>query len=517
MPFPRGQRPRPQRGFGPGGKSAAGGRRRAAFGTGLLRSRDRDVTLAVYLSSMRTVNRRDFLKAASTGAVLFGAPEVGRGVDSAKAGRGAARNVVVVVSDGMSLGTLSLAEQFRRRRDGRGTAWMGLYRDGRVRRALMDTASASSLVTDSAAASSAWGGGRRVRNGAINVGPGGERPVPVMRAAREAGLGTGLVTTATVTHATPAGFAVNAPARNDEADIAAAYAETGIDVILGGGARFFEAATRPDGRDLTAEFGRRGYAVVRRRDALTAAAPGKVLGLFAASHLPYTLDHASSAALTAAVPTLAEMARVALARLEAGGRGFLLQVEGARVDHAAHANDFGGLVHDQLALDDALAEVLAFAARRDDTLVVVTTDHGNANPGLNGGGNPDQAFERTFAFRQTNDWVVAGLGADSAADAVRARVAEATGVGLGDEEIALLQSAIRGQYRDAYRVRQTPVVILGQLLANHIGVGWTGIQHTSDLVELVALGPGSERVGGLMLNTDLHRVMTETLGLGGAA
>jgi alkaline phosphatase len=476
---------------------------------------------------MSLTSRRAFLKSAVSGAAVAALPAaLPASTGSAPSARrkggeiGGARNLIFLVSDGMSLGTLSMAQQFRRRREGRGTEWIGLYGREGVHRALVDTASASSIVTDSAAASSAWGGGMRVANGAINVGPRGELPQPLLDAARASGRATGLVSTATITHATPAGFAVNVPGRNDEDTIAERYLRSDVDLFLGGGSRFLDPARRADGKDLFAAFAEAGYAIARDRAALAAApTAGRLLGVFSSGHMPFSLDRAASAELSAAVPTLAEMAEVALARLSAkgGDRGFVLQIEGARVDHAAHANDFGGLVHDQLAFDDALAVALRFAAGRDDTLVIVTTDHGNSNPGLNGTGgayrDTDAAFERSFTLRQTNDWIIDGLSAQSDAAAVQDRIVLGTGLNVSKAEAALVHRALRKDYADAYRARSTPVVVLGQVLANHLAVGWTGVSHTSDMAELVAMGPGSEVFSGLLLNVQVHGLVRQALEL----
>src|SRR5690606_31100921 len=83
---------------------------------------------------------------------------------------GTAKNIIFLVSDGMSMGTLTMADLLRQTKEGRGSHWMDLYRENKVSRGLMDTASKSSLITDSAAASSAWGGGHRVANGSLNIG-----------------------------------------------------------------------------------------------------------------------------------------------------------------------------------------------------------------------------------------------------------------------------------------------------------------------------------------------------------
>jgi alkaline phosphatase len=131
-----------------------------------------------------------------------------------------AKNIILLVSDGMSTGTLNMSDLYLSRKTGTGSNWLQLYKDNRVSRALMDTASASSIVTDSAAASSSWGGGFRVKNGALNVGPDGQEHLPIWQKFKKVGKMAGCVTTVPITHATPAGFCVNSKSRNSQEDIA---------------------------------------------------------------------------------------------------------------------------------------------------------------------------------------------------------------------------------------------------------------------------------------------------------
>lgn len=478
---------------------------------------------------MNRLPRRDFLRAGlAGGALLLSGESHARSAPPQRRGEGnrPARNIIFMVSDGMSLGTLTMADLYQRTHHGRSTRWIDLYRRSDVRRALIDTSSASSPVTDSAAASSAWGCGHKVLNGSVNVDPTGRPRTPIMHLARAAGLGTGLVTTATVTHATPAGFAAQAVTRTDEDGIARQYLDLGVDVLLGGGTKFFDGTQRADGVDLFAAYATAGYRVARDRAALLnrTTRADRLLGVFAEGYLPFSLDHRAEPALVASVPTLAEMTRAGLAHLAAHPGGFLLQVEGGRIDSAAHANDIGGLIHDQLAFDDAIGEVLEFVSERDDTLVVVTTDHGNANPALNGsGGNFDSrggsygdtkaCFDRVAQFRRTNSWVMSGLDADSPEAHVRERVLEATQIELAPDELDMLRRALRHEHSEGYRVRNAPLITLAQILANYTSVGWTGTQHTADFAEFAAFGPGTESIGGMMQNTDLFSMMTRALAL----
>ncbi|MFP4173728.1 MAG: alkaline phosphatase [Candidatus Hydrogenedentota bacterium] len=466
--------------------------------------------------------RRDFLKASAAAAVLFGG---GRQAAQAETtllpnpSKGEARNVILLVSDGMSIGALTTADHMLRRHHDRASHWMKLYEEDHVKRGLMDMASANSMVTGSAAASCSWGSGQRINNGAVNTTPDGEELTPILQYCKDAGKGTGLVTTARLTHATPAGFGVSVPDRGMEDEIAEQYLERAYDVYLGGGVRHFEADQRGDGQDLFQAYRDAGYAVVSTRDGLLDldASDERVLGAFYDSHLPYDLDRQNTSDLRREVPTLAEMTGSALDRLNRNGNGFLLQIEGARIDHAAHGNDAGGLIYDQIALDDAVGVALEFQKENPDTLVIVTTDHANASPSLNAAGagynDSNSSLDRIAEFTHTNNWIFSGLNSDSDVSAIKDRIEEATNIEVRDSEAEVLQSALRGEHTAVYSAMSSPVAVLGQIMANHIGVSWASTGHTSDYVELCATGPGSEAVGPFTRNTDLFNLMLDSMGV----
>jgi alkaline phosphatase len=194
--------------------------------------------------SENQTSRRDFLRASVLTSALFGAERALTGAEGRKvaANGGEARNVILMVSDGMNHGALSLARQYQGLVVQEESNWMRLYRERPVVRCLAETFSANSCVTDSAAAASAWGGGRRVNNGVLNMLPEGGEVVPLHAKLQKAGKKTGLVTTATITHATPAGFAANVDSRADEGVIAQQYLDRRVDVLLGGGQKFFSEA-----------------------------------------------------------------------------------------------------------------------------------------------------------------------------------------------------------------------------------------------------------------------------------
>ena len=197
----------------------------------------------------------------------------------------------------MSVGTLTCADIFSQLTRQRPLAWTQLLRNPIADRA-HEYPLAHSMVTDSSAASSAWGSGSRVVNGAVNVLPDGKLLTPLYALFTDAGWKTGLVTTAEITHATPAGFAVAVRSRGNSDAIATQYLERKIDVLLGGGNPFFDPKRRKDKRDLRADFAKAGYAVVLDKAALAQAPTDtRLLGTFADGHLPYTIDHRADAKL----------------------------------------------------------------------------------------------------------------------------------------------------------------------------------------------------------------------------
>jgi alkaline phosphatase len=295
----------------------------------------------------------------------------------------------------MSSGTLNMADLLMQRKLGKHSHWIQLYKENKIYRGLMDTASASSLVTDSAAASSSWGGGVRVNNGSLNMGPNGEKYKPILQKFKEAGKAVGCVTTVPITHATPAGFCVNNNSRNSQPEIALQYIPLRFDVMMGAGTEYFDKNLREDKKDVFGEYIANGYTVVKnRKDMLNVAGGKPILGVFSEKSLPYAVDRTTDKLLAETTPSLAEMTQTAIDKLSANNNGFVLQVEGGKVDWAAHGNDTGGLLYDQLAFDEAIAVAISFAEKRTDTLVIITTDHGNANPALLYGSDANKNFDK---------------------------------------------------------------------------------------------------------------------------
>lgn len=475
------------------------------------------------------MKRRDFFRNTAIGTLgtalagplsAIGQPAKQRGngnLDAYGDSTGYARNIIFMVSDGMSNGTLTMASLLRQRKEGRQSHWLQLYESGKAARALMSTASASSLITDSAAGSSAWGGGVRVPNGSLNVGADGTHYTPILQKFRKAGKATGCVTTVPITHATPAGFCINNSHRGDMAEIAQQYLPLRFDVMLGGGREHFLPGTRKDKQDLLQQYKTNGYTVAENRDSLLQlptfpAAP--VIGAFCENGLPYALDREQDATLRQQLPTLAEMTAQAIRRLALHPKGFMLQVEGGKVDWAAHANDAAALLYDQLAFDDAIKVALDFAEADKNTLVIITTDHGNANPGLYYSDKANDRFDTLQHVRHTNDWILNGIQHDTSPAALIARIEYAQGIVITPAQASsLLAHYTRLDGDGLYNPRKLPFKELAAIQSAHTAIGWGGMDHTADYVELAMTGPGSAQLPSFIKNADLHRFMLQTANL----
>lgn len=436
---------------------------------------------------------------------------------ASKPQKGQAKNIIFLVSDGMSTGTLNMADLLSRRKLGAQSNWLKLYSENLVHRALMDTASASSLVTDSAAASSSWGGGKRVPNGSLNTNADGSENKPIWQKFKAAGKAAGCVTTVPITHATPAGFCVSHKSRNDQAGIALKYLDLNMDVLMGGGLEYFMPDTRKDGIDLFKKYEQAGYSVLRNRQDLlqvNTAQSGPLLGVFHKDGLPYSLDRAHNTVLEKQVPTLLEMTQTAIKQLSKNKAGFVLQVEAGKVDWAAHANDVGAMLYEQLAFDEVVKEAIAFAAEDKETLVIVTTDHGNANPGLTYGGKADEQFDRIQTFKGSNQWILDGVDRHFSAASLIDKIESAQGYAIKKAEA----ESIMKHYQDLdgdglYNPRNLPYRELAMVQEKYTSVGWASMNHTADYVELAMYGPGSELLKPFVQNIELHQLMLQATGV----
>jgi len=325
-----------------------------------------------------------------------------------------AKNVILFIGDGMGVSTVTAARILEGQLRGSDGEFNRLSFEHFPYLALSVTASANQQTSDSAPTATAMVAGIKTNDGAISVDQTIARNEPsadvtaqksvktILERAEERGMATGVVSTARITHATPAvNYAhignrdweanSNLPAGATVKDIARQLVEfpvgDGLDVALGGGRTYFLPNTafdpeytatkgrRTDARDLTQEWvsAKPGRSYVWNKagfDAVNPRTTRQLLGLFEPSHMKYEADRAND---TAGEPSLADMTKKAIEILKKNRNGFYLMVEGGRIDHAHHAGNAYRALTDTIAMAEAVKVARELAG--DDTLIVVTADH----------------------------------------------------------------------------------------------------------------------------------------------
>ncbi len=234
---------------------------------------------------------------------------------------------------------------------------------------LIKTHSAKNLITDSAAGATAFACGCKTYNGAIGMTV-KKAPCPTILEQAEAyGLATGLVATSTITHATPASFIAHVEQRKYMEAIAAFFLQTELDLLIGGGMNHF--TKRADQRNLYQEFQTKGYQVsdfsIQPLQQCTLNAQRPFVWFSAEAH-PVSVEDGR-----VYLPPAARIAPEFLS--QRSEKGFFLMIEGSQIDWACHDNKGELAIKEMLDFDAAIGEVLRFAEKDGNTLVIVTADH----------------------------------------------------------------------------------------------------------------------------------------------
>lgn len=461
-----------------------------------------------------------------------------------------AKNVVLFVGDGMGIATVTATRILDGQRKG-GTGEDNVLSYERFPfSALSKTYTTDLQVAESAGTMSAIMTGLKTYGGAISVAPGAtpgtcnaaSTIVPTLLEQAEAqGLATGVISTARITHATPAATYSHSvdrdwevdsvmPAAAKEAgcrDIARQLVEfaagDGIEVVLGGGRGAFLPATaddpedagtkgsRADGRDLTVEWRTKNPTgqFVWRSTEFDAVKPGRgvrLFGLFERSHMEFEADRATDAG---GEPSLAAMTEKAIRILATDPDGYFLMVEGGRIDHGHHAGNAYRALTDGIALADAVA-VADRLTNAHDTLVIVTADHSHTltingypsrgSPILGKAQNPIGTLMLDAAGRPYSTLSYAnGPGA----------------LGASDRQVAGVKHFphFATQYTtDAVaRVDLTDVDTGAADYLQESAVPMSSETHGGEDVPVFARGPGAHLVSGVMEQNEIYHVMRRAL------
>ena len=285
-------------------------------------------------------------------------------------------NVILMIGDGMGVSHIYAAM----------TANKGnLFINNFKHIGFLKTYSDEDYVTDSAAGGTALASGVKTYNAAIGMDINKKPVKTILQKFAEKNLGTGLVSTSAITHATPASFIAHQPHRNMYEEIAADFLKTNIDVFIGGGYDHF--TNRKDGGNLTIELKKKGFHVLQDINQIKNFKSGKLAGFTAA-------EHNERVAIRKDMLQIAT--QTSLNILSQNKKGFFLMVEGSQIDWGGHANDITYIVEETLDFDKAIGVVLEFASKNNNTLVIVTSDHETGGLALNKGDNSKGTMKAGF-------------------------------------------------------------------------------------------------------------------------
>lgn len=271
------------------------------------------------------------------------------------------KNIVLLIGDGMGISQISTALYTNNNRSAlEQFPFIGFHK----------SYSADNLITDSAAGATAFACGVKTFNGALGLNADSIPVLSILEESERNGLATGLVVTSTIVHATPAAFIAHQNMRVLNEEIAADILKTEVDLLIGGGKRYFDRR-EIDNRNLYEELKDKGYLVTDYSQMELTR-----MGLNAKQNFAYFTadgDPLPSSAGRDYLPYASKQALPFLA--QRSDKGFFLMIEGSQIDWGGHANDARYLLSEMMDFNKTVEVVMEYARKQGNTLVIVTGDH----------------------------------------------------------------------------------------------------------------------------------------------
>jgi alkaline phosphatase len=432
------------------------------------------------------------------------------------------KNVIICIPDGTSLAAVSAARWYQRYND---PSKIHLNLDPYLCGTIL-TYSSNAPIGDSAPTTSCYMTGYPSRAGWISTYPvadPGNDIIPMdsskayqpmitlMEAARiQQNKSVGLVVTCEFPHATPADCSAHSYNRGKYDWIAPQIAHNRIDVVLGGGTKILKP-------EWKADLEKEGYGVFFNDINQFRNYEGdKMWALFGDEDMDYDIDRNP-----AEQPSLDEMAKKAIEKLSQDPDGFVLMIEGSKVDWAAHANDAVALITDMVAFDKACGVAFDFAKQNGETLVVVVPDHGNSGFSIGSAKCPkystmskDELYGPVSRFKVSADGLIRKLEKANTSQ-IKDIVYENTAIDLTDTEYNTLVGGFDFDHKltDEERMKGSKLsTIVTKLMSDHTCFDFTTHGHTGEEVFLAVYDPRPEkRLVGFHTNVELNHYMREAL------
>ena len=422
--------------------------------------------------------------------------------------KGKAKNVIMMIADGMSTEGITLARQVKG----------GSLAIDEISVGSVITSWANGPITDSAPGGTVYAAGEKTNNKYIGTSVNDTPMASILEGAESVGKATGIIATSEITHATPGDFTAHTNNRKYYNQILQQQINQDMEVVLGGGFNKpsgFSSEVQAD--EFTSYYEEQvnnikeeGFDFITTKDELTSYNGDKLWGSFADADLKYDFDRQSDN--DNVQPSLAEMTDKAIEVLNKDEDGFFLMIEGSKVDWAAHANNTVGIVSDILAFDEAVKKAVEFAKADGNTVVVVTTDHGNS--GITIGSsyyneNIESYDKATYA--NTTDLLKNATITEERFNEISSGKSDAEikelalkyyGIDLTDEELAI----VKGEQGEGRKVG------IREVIARRVGIGYTTGGHTGEQVYLGVYSPSDvELLEGVVDNTEVNKYMQRVL------
>lgn len=478
--------------------------------------------------------------------------------------QGSAKYVFLFIGDGMSLPLIHGTQMYLHalKSDTPGAEALSFTTFPVV--GLCSTFDAGRYITDSASAITAIMSGQKTLDGVLNMDPFLTKTFKTFaEEAKEKGMKIGVLTTVSLDHATPAGLYAHQPSRSNYYEIALEIPKSGFDFFAGGGFRE-PKGKKGDQRDIFEILKEAGYTIVTTREEFEKLTPPKDKVIIINPNLdedaamPYAIDRSATDF------SLAELTKKAIELLQ-NPQGFFMMIEGGKIDWACHANDAKAAIGDVLDFERAVAEAVEFAKKHpEETLIVVTSDHGNGGLSLGYAltgydlflhrlenqkvsylvftekvkswreGTPKEEQKLENFLPVIKEYFGLHILSREEKEQLKTKAKEGDktaqellGLALEDHEIALLERAFAAsmsgekltdpESRLLFGGYDPLTVTLTRLLAAKSGIGFTTFSHTAEPVPVFALGVKAELFDGFYDNTDLYTKFRVALGLVPAA
>lgn len=290
------------------------------------------------------------------------------------------KNVILMIGDGMSLMHVYTAWAANR-----GKLWL----ENAQATGLSKTWAVKKLVTDSGSGGTSLATGVKTVYHAVGVDPEGKPLTSLVDVAKELGKDAGMAVTCRLWDATPCDFCCHNIDRDKEEELVGDYPTSGVDFVFGGGAQKF--TNRKDGRDIFKELQKKGYHVSRTLDNFFAY--DKNSRIFA---VPYDKD---TPLPDERGDLLARASMKGISLMNQNKNGFFMMIEGSQLDDYGHFNQLDLLMKETLDFDQTVGEVMKWAAKDGETLVVVTADHETGGLTLVNGNKDEGRVECCFSTK----------------------------------------------------------------------------------------------------------------------